>query len=60
MTSPLVLALPNFSLPFTLEADALDYGIEAVLMQQGRPISFISKASDPKSIGLSDMSPTYL
>jgi ribonuclease HI len=47
MTTPPVLALPNFTLPFTLEADASDYGIGAVLMQQGKPMSFLSK-----SIGL--------
>ena len=53
MTNPRVLALPNFSLPFTLEADASDFGIGAVLMQQGKPISFLSKEIGPKSAGLS-------
>ena len=53
MTNPPVLALPDFSLPFILEADASDYGIGAVLMQQGKPISFLSKAIGPKSAGLS-------
>jgi hypothetical protein len=28
MPEPPVLALPYFSLPFTLEADACDYGLE--------------------------------
>jgi hypothetical protein len=53
MTEPPVLALPNFSLPFILEADACDHGIGAVLMQQGKPISFLSKALGPRSAGWS-------
>jgi RNase P subunit RPR2 len=53
MTTSLVLALPNFSLPFMLEADASDYGIGAVLMQKGQPISFLSKSIGPRSAGLS-------
>jgi hypothetical protein len=39
-----VLALPNFSLPFTVETDACDSGVGAVLMQQGHPIAYMSKA----------------
>jgi hypothetical protein len=49
MSEPPVIALPNFPLPFVLEADACDYGIGAVLMQQGKPISFMSKALGPRS-----------
>jgi hypothetical protein len=53
MTQPPVLALPDFSLPFTLEADASDFGIGAVLMQHGKPISFLSRTIGPTSAGLS-------
>lgn len=49
MSSPPVLALPNFSQPFILEAGASSTGIGAVLMQNGRPISFLSKALGPKA-----------
>lgn len=39
-----VLVLPNFQLPFTVETDACDTGVGAVLMQQGHPIAYMSKA----------------
>lgn len=44
MVSPPVLALPDFSKEFIVEIDALGAGVEVVLMQQGHPIAFISKA----------------
>jgi hypothetical protein len=44
MASTPVLALPDFSLPFTVETDARDTGIGAILMQRGHPIAYMSKA----------------
>lgn len=44
MVNTPVLALPGFNLPFVVETDACDQGLGAVLMKQGRPIAFLSKA----------------
>jgi hypothetical protein len=44
MSSTPVLALPDFQTPFTVETDACDTGVGAVLSQIGHPIAYISKA----------------
>ena len=49
MTTCPVLALPNFSLPFIIEADGCASGIGDVLMQQGHPLAFMSKGLGPKA-----------
>lgn len=53
MISTPVLALPDFKLPFEIQVDACDTGIGGVLMQQGKPIAFYSKALGPKYISYS-------
>ena len=53
MTQAPVLALPDFSQPFILETDACAYGIGAMLMQEGRPISYFSKTIGPTAAALS-------
>nr|XP_027076977.1 uncharacterized protein LOC113700720 [Coffea arabica] len=42
MTNTLVLALPNFTKPFIVETDACYGGVGAVLMQDRRPLAYLS------------------
>lgn len=48
-----VLTIPYFSWTFVIETDASDMGMGAVLMQDGHPISFLSKAFSPRNQALS-------
>jgi hypothetical protein len=49
MSKPPVLALPDFTNTFVLDTNARGLGIGVVLMQQGQPITFLSKTLDPKA-----------
>ena len=53
LTQAPVLALPNFEKEFVLETDACETGVGAVLMQQGHPLAFLSRALGVKNQTLS-------
>lgn len=55
-----VLALPNFSKQFSIETDASGTGVGAILMQEGHPLAYISKALGPRTHGLSTYEKEYL
>lgn len=55
LTSTPVLALPNFAKPFTVECDASNGGLGAVLSQDLHPIAYLSKSLSPKH----QLLPTY-
>jgi hypothetical protein len=53
MTTPPVLSLPNLDKLFVVETDASMVGVGAVLMQEGHPIAYISKALGLKQQAMS-------
>jgi hypothetical protein len=55
-----ILALPNFNIPFHVETDACGTSVGAVIMQDGHPLAFISKALSPRNQGLSTYEKEYL
>ena len=42
ISCPPMLALPDFTKPFTMECDASSLGLRVVLMQDHRPIAYHS------------------
>jgi len=54
------LALPNFSQSFHLETDACATSVGVVLLQNGHPLAFISKALGLRNQGLSTYEKEYL
>ena len=53
LVSAPVLSLPDFSNCFTIEIDALSFGIGAMLSQNIHPIAYISKALGTKAQAMS-------
>jgi hypothetical protein len=55
-----VLSMPDISFPFCIETDASNLGVQAVLLQQGHPLAFISKPLGARTKGLSTYEKEYL
>jgi hypothetical protein len=60
LVSAPVLALLDFSKDFQIQTDASDCGVGAVLLQQGHPLAFVSKALGPRTRGMSAYEKEYL
>jgi hypothetical protein len=60
LVSAPVLALPDFTKPFQLQTDACDTGVSAVLLQDGHPLAFVSKALGPRTQSLSTYEKEFL
>ena len=60
MVNPPVLRLPDFSKSFIIECDASGGGIGAVLMQEGRPLAYLSQALKGKNLLLSTYEKEFL
>lgn len=60
MTQARVLTLPDFSQQFIIETDASKEGIRAVLMQNRRPLAYLSKKLGPKNQLLSTYEKEFL
>ena len=51
-TTP-ILAMPDFSKPFTIESDACDNGLCVILLQDKHPIAFPNKSLSSKNLAAS-------
>ena len=58
-TTP-ILALPDYSKEFVVEIDASHCGIGAILMQDGRPIAYLSKVLAQQHRGKSIYEKEYM